>query len=75
MDSAKLNTEYLLVSGLSSRLDYAFWRLPLALHYSWAAVVFLLEAVYGSSNSATFENVAQLRRERIAAHSRKDAER
>jgi hypothetical protein len=62
------------VSRFASRLDYAFWRLPLAVHYGWASVVFLLEAVTGSSNPRTFENVAKLRRERIAAHSSEDVE-
>ncbi len=54
-------------TSVSSRLDAAFWRLPLPFHYGWVAIVYLAEAITGSANPKAFENVAKLRRERLAS--------
>ena len=64
-----------VLNRFASRLDYAFWTMPVAIHYSWAFVAFILESVTGSPNPRTFENVAKLRRERIGAHSSRNKHR
>ena len=57
--------------AFAALLDRVFWRLPLPFHYAWGAVVVLFEALSGATNPRTFENIRQLRAERLERHARR----